>query len=458
MRAVDIHTLRGQEKTRTWHEWNKLVGHKPDLANKTVMLNPELTMLHVTEMLQNVKEIPKAKANKGIKSPFHEWFIQTHNIPKIRIVESCNETGEGAAIFPIIVDEAYFNPNDMLKMENEQVLFVVGSPEILAPKKVRYYVQLADNDATMKANTKELAAGKTLKWHGIAHPELSERGYSRAMYNIEKHRVNLTLQRVTKSQSAEFAATEDYTMEHAGIYFKMPKIEKEVAENFNYARETMLLFGKSTFDEKGNSLLQTSDGRSIWAGDGFISQIQRFCEQLRYTVFTRKLLDNAINIVRAKSPSSTGLKIVCMCNYRFYDQFGELADTLLKDRANGSSYFFNKNGDKVTLGAEFVAYKWQGNEVIFNVNKVLDMEYPEYGYAIFFDTSKYDGEPNVQMLTIDGMSLIRSELNGVGGKDGKSSGQVSTLVAGSTIDYYGWHGIKVANPYAACIIKENRIF
>jgi hypothetical protein len=62
------------------------------------------------------------------------------------------------------------------------------------------------------------------------------------------------------------------------------------------------------------------------------------------------------------------------------------------------------------------------------------------------------------MLTIDGMSLIRSELNGVGGKDGKSSGQVSTLVAGSTIDYYGWHGIKVANPYAACIIKENRIF
>jgi hypothetical protein len=247
-------------------------------------------------------------------------------------------------------------------------------------------------------------------------------------------------------------------MEHAGVYFKMPKIEKEVSENFNYAREQKMLFGRSSFDETGKSLLQTKDGRAIWTGDGFLSQIQRYCEQLRYTTFTRKMLDNAIDIVRAKSPSSTGLKVVCMCNYRFYSQFGELADSLLKDRASGSSYFYNKTGDKVTLGAEFVAYKWQGNEVIFNVNKVLDQEYPDYGYAIFFDTSKYDGEPNIQMLTLDGMSMIRSEYHGVGGKNGRTSGVVSTLVAGSSLDYYGWCGIKVANPYAACIIKENRIY
>jgi len=53
------------------------------------------------------------------------------------------------------------------------------------------------------------------------------------------------------------------------------------------------------------------------------------------------------------------------------------------------------------------------------------------------------------------MSLFKGSLKGMGGLSGSDSGDIATTIHGSRIEYMGYRGAKIANPYGAHILEEN---
>lgn len=454
MRVIDYSVLPDGAATKTMQDLGAMIGLKPQMSKAIVTLYPGLSLQKLTEQLGAVYE-KKVSNLKEIEAFSFEWMIKTNQIPKIKIAEDCSETGEGGVEFPIILERKFYDPRETFELDNDQQLFVKRPAEQLAPNKWRYWVEVVGSSASRKANTSFMTRGKGTRYVSNYQPELSERGYNKLLYNIEKHRNFISRHRVGDSWSGDYAKLKDKYMEHAGVFFKMTTMEKDLLDLLYLSFENSMLLGHGNFDDAGNCLITEEDGRPIPMGEGLVTQMKRYCGQQRYSTLSAAHLRNAIGDIVEKMEKKTGNNIVAMCNWRFYQQAQEVLDNLLKGRVT-DNYFYAKNGNKIKVGAEYNAYSFAGNTITFMENTALTNRYPDRGYCIILDTSIYDGEPNIQMHTLKGMSLFKGSQLGMGGKTGGESVEgVGTFVHGSRVEFMGYRGIKLANPYSGHIIEEN---
>lgn len=458
MKFMDYNLVRNGADTKTMQDMGKVLGMAPEMSRAVVTLYPQYSLQNLTEALGHVfRKKPADEKLEPIKAFSFEWRIQTNQVPKIKFAESCNETGEGLSEFKVIFEKKYYDPHDTIQLENRQVLFVKRPGKMLTPNKWEYWVKLIADNTAARVDTRFMQKGMDTKYISNYHPELSERGYSKYMHNLEKHRNYISRHRHGDSFSGDWAALKDYFMEHAGMYFSMKDFDKSLLEQYYFSREMNLMWGRSNFDVNGKCLDTEPDGRPIPMGDGLIAQIERFCGQQRYIELSIKYLQNAIEDVVSKLPKKTGNTIMGQCNFRFYTHLQVLLDNTLFQRAT-DNYFYSAEGERLVVGAEYAGYTFAGNTILFSENAALTAEFPNQGYAVFFDLGMHDGEPNIVMYTIEGRELIRGFLPGMGGQDGRTSGNISTTMDGSRIEYLGYSGIKVANPYGAHIIKEHVLF
>jgi hypothetical protein len=454
MRVIEYNMLPNGADTKTMQDLGAMIGLKPEMSKAVVTLYPNLSLQKLTEQLGAVYS-KEATNLKEIESFAFEWMIKTNQIPRIRFAEDCTETGEGGAEFFIVLEKKFYDPRDTFELENDQQLFVKRVPEQLAPNKWKYWVQLVGGDNSKKVNTAFMTRGKTTRYISNFQPELSERGYSKFMYNMEKHRNYISRHRVGDSVSGDFAKLKAKYLEHAGMHFKMTAMEKDLLDQIYLAFENSMLLGAGNFDDAGNCLITEEDGRPIPMGEGIIPQIKRFCGQQRYSNLSATHFRNAISDSVEKLEKKTGNRLVAICNWKFYQQAQEVLDNLLKTRVT-DNYFYTKSGGKIKVGAEYNAYEFAGNTITFMENEALTNRYPDKGYCLILDTGMYEGEPNISMHTIKGMSLFKGSQLGMGGKTGGESVEnLGTLVHGHRIEYMGYRGAKVANPYGAHILEEN---
>lgn len=456
MKVVDYNMLPDGATTKTMQDLGQTIGLKPHMSKAVVTLYPHLSLQKLTEQLGSVYEKPVENL-KSIDAFAFDWLIKTNQIPRVRFAEDCVATGEGGVEFPIVLEKKFYEKNETFELDNEQQLFVKRKPEPLSNNKVKYWVQLVGSDLGKRVNVAFMTRGSRTTYVSNYHPELSERGYNKFMYNIEKHRNFISRHRVGDSISGDFAKLKEKYLEHAGVFFKMSTMEKDLLDLLFLSFENSMLLGHGNFDDRGNALIQEEDGRPIPMGEGLIPQVRRFAGQQRYFYLTEKILRNAINDVVDKMEKKTGNQIVMICNWRMYQQAQTVLDNLLKQRVT-DNYFYDVKGGKIKVGAEFNAYEFAGNTITFMENTALSNRYPDKGFGLFVDSQIHDGEPNIQMYTLAGMSLFRGDLKGMGGLTGGESGDIASTVHGSRIEFMGYRGVKVANPYAAHILEENLVF
>jgi len=176
---------------------------------------------------------------------------------------------------------------------------------------------------------------------------------------------------------------------------------------------------------------------------------------------TSDVLDDVLSAMREKSNTPTGNTYAVVCNERFYDQVGKLmmADLRFVSSADGGYFYSKAASGKIKVGAEFDTYTMQGNTITFMPDRVLSQEYPDGGYGIFLDTGAdlSSGRPNIASFTLQGAEMISGSLNGMGGANGNTSGEISTSVHGSSYHLLGYSGVMVFNPYMSFIISESRV-
>jgi len=470
MKIVDRNTVvQNISDTKTVQNFGALLGAKPHKLGAVVTMYKNLALSTLTDALKNVYYNPKKDGGSftPINSMIVEWTIDVNFIKRVKIVGNISGNGLNKNPESIILAERYYDKSDTFSLENKQQLFVIAPPRKLAQNRWEYRVVLVGNDLTKTIELNAAANGKQTRYRSNYHPELSERGYTKFIANTETHRNYLSRQRASTSWSGDFAMAEDVFIQvgkdpkSADSYFKMNKKEKECLDTFLISREQNCLFSETNYDVNGKCLDQDDHGRDIPMGDGVIPQIERYCDKFSYSIMTSDVLDDVLSAMREKSNTPTGNTYAVVCNERFYDQVGKLmmADLRFVSSADGGYFYSKAASGKIKVGAEFDTYTMQGNTITFMPDRVLSQEYPDGGYGIFLDTGAdlSSGRPNIASFTLQGAEMISGSLNGMGGANGNTSGEISTSVHGSSYHLLGYSGVMVFNPYMSFIISESRV-
>ena len=156
------------------------------------------------------------------------------------------------------------------------------------------------------------------------------------------------------------------------------------------------------------------------------------------------LFNKIMGIMASKAQDLTGNKFMFMVNQVLWNDIQEVLGNYLADFRTDGAYMYSKSkdgvGGYVKVGASFNSYVFAGNEVTFVVDKALSREYPDKGYGLCLDLTadKTTGTPAIAKFSLLGKDFITNKITGVGGYDGKTSGEVSSNVAASKLVMMTW--------------------
>lgn len=472
-------------RTATMRDLEKLFTVAPNMAAKTIRLFPQNSLSFFTEGLGEIYNISAKSDNFiGLNDRSYKWKLRGHQIPKVKFatrvtggaIAAGSTLGANGATFVVAWESSYYNPREIVKLEDGSLLYVLSEAMFQTQGVFEYVVRLNTNDPTATVATDYLVANKTSGSAGVAYPELSDKGYINTGMAAEEHIGYLTKVRYDWSWSADAAATKyiiEDTVNMKGQTVRQNYITDQLwmnaLEHYHFKKEMALIYGKSTVDARGKCFMQDEKGQDIIEGDGFINQLHPSCKQT-YTSMSISLIEDVLADMALRMPKRTGNTILLTTGMQGYKEFGRLMRAEHKgfwSADQGSAYVQTKNG-KVQLGAEYNSFQFQGNRIVVSVNNVFDHpanvsetdpegRFVESSKLMFIDASTYDGVQNVQLIAKDGRSFITGELDGIGGQDGKTSGKVATLLDGSAKAIIGTLGLIVHNPYSSMILEKKFI-
>jgi len=468
----------------TLPELSKTFSQAPNMAAKTIRLFPQNALSLFTEGLGEIYDI-NAKSDNfiGVNKREYRWKLRGHRVPKIKFatrvtggaISAGSTIGASMQQFVIACTTSYYNPNDIIKLENQQLLFIDSEPRFMAPGVYEYTVSINSNNPAETINTDYLQPGRTSGLNGNAYPELSDKGYISSAQAMEEHIGFLTKVRYDYSWSADAAATKfliEDTVQMNGKSVKQnmitDKLFMDAMEQYHYNKEMELIYGRSTVDERGRCWKQDAKGQDIVKGDGLINQMHESTKQT-YTQINIELIEDILMDMSLRMPKRTGNTILLTTGMQGYKEFGRIMRAEHKGHWSMPSdkYVRTKNG-KIELGGEYNAFEFQGNKLIVNVNNVFDHpsnvseeddegRFLESSKMLFIDASSYDGVKNIQMIAKDGRSFITADIDGVGGQDGKTSGKAAIPLDGSQKVMIGTMGLILHNPYSSYMLEKKII-
>lgn len=459
--------LNNNGNTFTEKHLGEYLGEKPERLGLMASMRPDLTFTLLTESLRNTVMGNKLKKGtyKGIHKMAFEWQIKMNKIKRVPFAQnaviSSTNLGAYSEEFSVFTPYKYYNKGDTFALENKQLLFVTKVPTMLGSNLWEVKVKLVAQHPTDTVDVNYLSQGKMTLYRSNFWPELSREGYNRMTYDYEWHRNYMGLHKHGATMSQRFSNNKTYYINDADrVQIEAFEIEKEIMNQFLETREGNIAYQESNFDEYGRCQLQDENGQDIPMGDGVIPQAKRYANLFSYNTFDTSYLDMMIQSATAKSTKITGNKYVFACNTRMYHQFGSAMkqDNIL---SNFGAWFFSKNAKDpnglVNVGANFNTYSYQGNEISLMPSMALNVEYPDQGYGILIgmDPDMESGKPAMEMFTQEGAEYLTGNLIGMGGKDGHSSGEISTPVTGTEYYVMGYSGVALYNPYNTAIIQEN---
>jgi hypothetical protein len=400
---------------------------------------------------------------------YFEWEVETNYIKRVEFAAVPEQDGADGSEIVMAFKERYYEKYDIFKIdETGQQCFVVARPVRKADDYWEVTVRLIDNDYKSVLDLSGCQICMTTRFQSNAMPEMHEEGYVKYQSNIEKHRNYITTHRVDDSYSAQYAAFEDKFIsigEGKGqgnlteTIYRMDKLEKNLLDNFLYVRNNGLLFNKTNVDVNGKPTISDPDtGRPIYIGDGIIPQVERFASKYAFVKLTIDVFNVVIATMNEKAKKPTGNKYMFICNERMWTLIQTvLGDFLAKYKTDGTYIYSKQANDYIKVGATFDSYEYGGNQITFKVDRTFSREYGfQKAYCLCLDLTAdaTEAEPPIQMFTLKGGDFITNKYLGVGGRNGLSSGEVSSPVAASKVINWGYSGVGVFNPYRSFILRE----
>ena len=457
--------------TRTYEDFSKFLGERPHRLGVVSRLYPKLTATFLTEALRNVYygDSKKAGSFQSIDSTYFEWAVETNYIKRVPLAAVPVGNGAGGSEIEFVFGENFYQKEEIFKVEETgEQFFVVSTPVRRADNAYSVMCRLVGDDYNSFIDPSDYTIGMQTRFIGNAKPELHDCGFVKYQSNVEKMRNYLTTIRVEDSYSAKYAAMEDSFIkigkgENQGCLtekiYKLDPMQKNLMENFLHVRENMMLLAKGTMGVDGKSTLSDRNtGRPIQIGDGLIPQIERFASKYSANKITLNTFHTIMQAMVEKAESPEGNHFCFVTNSAGWAVVQRVLGEYLSNRKTDGAYLWSKGGEGkyVKVGNTFDAYEYGGNVISFKQDITLTREFNKpYFLCIDLTTGKTSTTPPVMMFSLKGADYMTYDAYGPGLKDGKSSGVVSTPVAGGISGIWGYAGIGVMNPYRSFILTGN---
>lgn len=467
MRISSFSTIRpNMAGTRTYEDFYKFLGERPARLGLVSSLYEQYTASYLTESLMNIyafEDTGKKNSFQSLNSFMVEWDISVGYIKRIPIISVSGNGAQGADI-EVTFGENYYQKNDVFVIEALRQQLIVLTRPVQTAEGWKVTCKLQDSDYAAQLEITDLG-GYDTRFLTNYQPELHEEGYVKYQSNTEKHRTYISTHRADVSYSAKYRGMEDVFIQIGkgdkdDPVYKMNPAEKDCLDSFMAARANALLWGKTNVDKHGKpKIFDPETGRPIISGDGIIPQIERFAGKYVFSKLTARVLNTAIDAMTVKSENPTGNHYIFICNSRMWSAIQGTLSGWIKDWSTVGTFMFSKEkNDYVKVGATFRSYEFAGNTITFKVDRALDVEYPTRQYGVFLDLTadRASGKAAINMFTFKGGEFIHNTLEGVGGKNGLSSGNVASPVAGTKLINWGYAGVGVMNPYRSFILMSEK--
>ncbi len=467
MRISGFTTVRpNMPTTRTYDDFMKFLGANPARLGIVSSLYDEYTATNLTEALLNTYSDGKAKKGyQSLNSFVVEWDLNINRIKRLQMVAEPIGDGKYASDIQFFFGENYYQKNDVFVVERSRQQFIVmNRPQRLRDNcwLVIAKIQENDYDSVLAPGT---GVGSSTRFVTNYQPELHSEGYTKYQSNVEKHRTYIATHRVDVDMSAMYKPMEDVFIqigkgEKDDPVYKLNTAEQTALENFMEVRNQHLLWGKTNMDENGKPKIYDEIGRPLVSGDGLIAQVERFAEKFVFARLNTKLFQKALNAMIQKSEKALGNKYIFVVNTLMWQEIQDTLGAWIRDYKTDGIFLYSKaSNGYVKLGATYDSYEVAGNEVAFKLDRSLDVEFPTRRIGIMIDLTAdaKSGKPAMAQYTFKGGEFIHNYINGVGGRSGLESGEVSSPVAGGKIINWGFSGIAVFNPYRSVILMSNEV-
>lgn len=367
--------------------------------------------------------------------------------------------------------ENYYQKYDIFRIDKTlQQCQVVSRPIRRNDNYWEVQVRLIDNNYDSLLDLDGCQVGDTTTFQSVAQPEMSEEGYSKFQSQTEIHRNYMTTFRCDASWSSLYAIQEKVFMsivddkdksKTEGVY-QMLKKEKELLDTFMYAMNTGLAFNKTNVDVNGKpTIFDPETNRPIYIGQGLIPQIEEASNKYVYGKLNVNIFNQIMQDMSDKAQSDTGNHWIFIVNRKLWQDVQNTLGTWLAQYRTNGMYLYSKDANKgeggyVKVGATYDTYIFAGNRVSFVCDRALTRQFPDRGYGVCIDLTadKTTGAPAVAKYSITGQDFITNKVNGVGGADGVTSGEVASNVAGSKLVMHGYAGVAAFTPYRSVILLE----
>jgi hypothetical protein len=220
---------------------------------------------------------------------------------------------------------------------------------------------------------------------------------------------------------------------------------------------------KGNVDKFGKPTIQEPDSnRPLYIGEGLVPQIEQAANKFVYSNKpTIALFNMILSAMNEKSQDETGNTYQFIVNRRLWEDINLVLGEYLANYRTDGTYLYSRAANKgqggyVKVGATYNTYEFAGNTLVFAVDRALTREFPDKGYGMCLDLTadKTTGTPAIMKFSLLGKDFITSTIPGVGGLDGKSSGQVASNVAGSKMVMMQYAGIAAMTPFRSVIIYQ----
>lgn len=479
MKKVSAKMFKNWDTTVTVPKLTELYGQPKHENSKIIRLYDTNVLQLLTEGLGQLYSV-KGAGKEGVKGSKYEFKVKGVPFYATEIAISAPQDynlGRNFEPFNICLAEPSFNENDIMILQNKQTLKVLNNHIYLGDGKYQYRVIISGNDPNEAVDFTYLTVGRTVSMLGNAQPELSRIGYHQERDNFET-RVNY-MQKIRRgieisgeAQMAEFYITDTVNGKQQ-VVASMTKKQDDINKELFMLRELTAIFGRSNVDPQTDRILgQSNFSEDAMTCDGVYTQIRRDGIYETYTRFSEARLQQMLHEVVRRNPT----KSLSNTNVVFMTGTMGMAEvqTLFRNTLNGftatDKIFFDRNGDKVTMGATMMKYIYMGATITFVHNPVFDNSQlladeidPTTGFPrmsstfLMLDMTSYDGVPNVKIATKQGCNLITNIVEGLGGTTGNTSGKSASPVHGYRYDALTYVMPIVHLPETCMILEKSRV-
>ena len=166
--------------TRTYEDFYKYLGEKPERLGIVTSMYPQNTATYLTESLKNIfYQDAKGSGNKyqSVNSMMYEWNIETNDIKRIEFAAVPQGDGANGTEIIMAFRQRYYEKYDTFKIEESgQQCMVISRPVRKGDDYWEVTVRLVDNSYDTILDESACLPGCKTRWISNHMPELHEEG------------------------------------------------------------------------------------------------------------------------------------------------------------------------------------------------------------------------------------------------------------------------------------------